>query len=142
MKVCSFFGHRDVSGIESLIYDTIIGLIEKDNISVFYVGSNGNFDAMAKSAVLKAKKIYPNIKLFLILAYMPTEKTKISHDFDASLYPENLELAPKRFAISYRNKWIVNQSDTIVFYVKNSFGGACSAKKQAEKLNKNIINLV
>ena len=60
--------------------------------------------------------------------------------YDYSLYPP-IEKTPLKFAISKRNKWIVNEADLIIAYVSRNYGGAYSALKYAEKLKKKIINL-
>ena len=50
MKSCTFFGHRDTKKeIEPIIKSTLIELIEKNNVNIFYVGNNGNFDMIVKN---------------------------------------------------------------------------------------------
>ena len=48
---------------------------------------------------------------------------------------------PLRFAISYRNKWMIEQSDYVVTYVNHSWGGAAQFKELAEKKGKTVIEL-
>ena len=47
---------------------------------------------------------------------------------------------PPRFAIDYRNKWMIDHSDVIT-YVRRSFGGAAKSKTLAAKKNKTVIEL-
>jgi hypothetical protein len=54
-----------------------------------------------------------------------------------TLLPDGIETAPRRFAISFRNKWMVNKSDFVICYITHSFGGAAQyvelAKRQGKK---------
>lgn len=133
----TFFGHKDTpKEIEPTLRSTLIDLIENKNVTVFYVGNNGNFDTIQLEDL---SQTYP-ITYSVVLAYLPTEKNKYD-DLTNTIYPEGLETVPKRFAISWRNKWMIQQSDIVVTYVIHNFGGAAQFKKIAEKLSKYIINL-
>ncbi len=48
---------------------------------------------------------------------------------------------PFRFGIEYRNKWMIENSDYVVTYVRRSFGGAAKFKALAERKKKNVINI-
>ena len=138
--VCTFFGHKDTpKEIEPTLRSTLIDLIENKNVNVFYVGNNGNFDTMVRRQLEDLSRIYP-ITYSVVLAYLPTEKNKYDN-LTNTIYPEGLETVPKLFAISWRNKWMVHQSDVVVTYVSHNFGGAAHFKEMAEKLNKHVINL-
>lgn len=54
---------------------------------------------------------------------------------------EGLENAPRKFAISKRNRWLIEHCDTVIAYVKYSTGGAAQFKELAEKKQKWIINI-
>ena len=138
--VCSFFGHKDTpKEIESTLRSTLIDLIENKNVKVFYVGNNGNFDTMVRRQLEDLSQTYP-ITYSVALAYLPTEKNKYDN-LTNTIYPEGLETVPKRFAISWRNKWMIQQSDVVVTYVTHNFGGAAQFKDMAEKQGKNVTNL-
>lgn len=138
--VCTFFGHKDTpKEIEPTLRSTLIDLIENKNVNMFYVGNNGNFDTMIRHQLEDLSHIYP-ITYSVVLAYLPTEKNKYDNSSN-TIYPEGLETVPKRFAISWRNKWMIQQSDIVVTYVTHSFGGAARFKEMAERLNKHVINL-
>lgn len=139
--VCTFFGHKDTSNeIEPTLRSTLIDLIENKNVNVFYVGNNGNFDNMVRRQLEDLSKTYP-ITYSVVLAYLPTEKNKYDN-LTNTIYPEGLETVPKRFAISWRNKWMIQQSDVVVTYVTHNFGGAWQFKEMAERAGKEVINLV
>ena len=138
--VCTFFGHKDTpKEIEPTLRSTLIDLIENKNVNVFYVGNNGNFDTMVRCQLEDLSQTYP-ITYSVVLAYLPTEKNKYDN-LTNTIYPEGLETVPKRFAISWRNKWMIQQSDVVVTYVTHNFGGAWQFKGMAERLNKHVINL-
>lgn len=138
--VCTFFGHKDTpKEIEPTLRSTLIDLIENKNVNVFYVGNNGNFDAMVRRQLEDLSHTYP-ITYSVVLAYLPTEKNKYDN-LSNTIYPEGLETVPKRFAISWRNKWMIQQSDVVVTYVTRTYGGAWQFKVAAERQNKTVIKL-
>ena len=140
MATVTFFGHKDTpKEIEPTLRSTLIDLIENKNVNVFYVGNNGNFDTMVRRQLEDLSQTYP-IAYSVVLAYLHTEKNKYDN-LTNTIYPEGLETVPKRFAISWRNKWMIQQSDIVVTYVNHNFGGAAQFKEMAESLGKIAINL-
>ncbi|MDO4565554.1 MAG: hypothetical protein Q4C04_08070 [Clostridia bacterium] len=142
MSACTFCGHHDASlDLLPLLQTAIESLITGKRVSRFYVGNHGNFDSMALSALREAKRNHPHISYFVVLAYMPVEKDAFPIYGDAeTLFPAGLETAPRRFAITYRNRWMVGQSDFLIAYVRRSFGGAAQTLNYA-KNRLTIINL-
>ena len=133
----TFFGHKDTpKSIEPVLRSTIIELIEKQNVTEFYVGNQGNFDIMVHRQLRELSLIYP-INYSVVWAYLPNK----NNGSENTIYPEGLESVPKRFAISHRNKWMINQSDIVVTYFARSFGGAWQFKLAADKKRKIIIEL-
>ena len=138
--VCTFFGHKDTpKEIEPTLRSTLIDLIENKNVNVFYVGNNGNFDTMVRRQLEDLSQTNP-ITYSVVLAYLPTEKNKYDN-LTNTIYPEGLETVPNRFAISSRNKWMIQQSDVVVTYVTHNFGGAAQFKEMAERLQKIVVSL-
>ena len=138
MATVTFFGHRDTpKKIESALRLTLIDLIENKNATVFYVGNHGSFDAMVRRQLEDLSKTYP-IKYYIVLAYMPGKNDKPD---EHSILPEGIESVPRRFAINYRNKWMLGKSDIVVTYVTRNFGGAWEFKQMAEKMKRNIIGI-
>lgn len=136
---CAFFGHRDAPlEIREKLKKTIISLIEERDVTEFYVGNNGNFDRMALSVLKELSGMYPQINYYVVYAYFPE---KGGEDFEHTIYPEGIETVPKRFAIDYRNRWIVGRADIVVAYVKNSYGGAAKFVDMAERQGRDVINL-
>lgn len=137
--VCTFFGHRDTYDLErDKLKQAIIKEIEENGADTFYVGNHGNYDRMVFSVLKELKDIYTKISVNVVLAYLPKDN---SEDLLYTVFPEGIELVPKRFAINFRNKWMIEQSDMVIAFVQSSFGGAAKFVEMARKKRKTIINL-
>ena len=138
-KTCCFFGHREVT---HNIKDKLIAIIEKliteDNVTEFYVGHQGQFDWMVYSVLKELKAKYPQIRFTVVLAYMPDEYIRELYGED-TLFPDGLENVPKKFAISKRNDWMIQQSEIAVCYVHKITGGAAKFREKAEKKGLKIL---
>ncbi|MBR1984210.1 MAG: DUF1273 domain-containing protein [Clostridia bacterium] len=146
-KYCSFFGHgdfRESEDLECRIKSEIADCVENRKIYNFWLGGYGGYDSCCARYVKEMKDIYPQIKSYLVLAYIHNkmddyDKEYIAKMFDGTIYPP-LEKVPLRYAISKRNQWIVDNSDYIIFYVNYSWGGACKSFEYANKKHKDYIN--
>ncbi len=137
MAVCTFFGHHDCPNeAKNRLYIETEKLITTRSVTKFYIGNHGNFDYLATNIVKDLQKKFPQIQYCTVLAYLP-----IKNDIDNSVYPEGLELVPKRFAISKRNEWMIAQSDFVICYVDREYGGAAQFVKKAIRKNKTVINI-
>lgn len=138
--VCTFFGHKDTpKEIEPTLRSTLIDLIENKNVAMFYIGNNGKFDTMVRRQLEDLSRTY-SITYSVVLAYLPTKKNKYDN-LTNTIYPEGIETVPKRFAISWRNKWMIQQSDIVVTYVTHALGGASQFKDIAKRKGKFILEL-
>ena len=109
----TFCGHAQISQsekIEKWLYDVTQKLIEQ-GATTFYLGGYGAFDSLAASVLREQKKQYPQIELVLVLAYLNTGRN--TSGYDSTVYPP-LETVPRRFAISHRNRWMVESADVVV----------------------------
>ena len=140
--VCCFFGHRDTpSTVKPDLIECITSLTE-EGVTEFLVGNQGAFDAIVLSALRLVKEQHPHITYNVVLAYMPAAKEEYTYaDPMETMYPEGLESVPKKFAISWRNDWMLKESDIVVCYVRHSFGGSGKFVEKAIKQNKRVINL-
>ena len=145
--IITFFGHTDFPA-EEKSRTAVISVLEErvgnENVE-FYLGGYGNFDSFALSCCKEYKKNHENASLVFVTPYITEEYQKnhlseISKNFDSVIYPE-IEQVPLRFAISYRNRYMVDSADLIICYVKREYGGAYQAIKYARKKGKQIINL-
>ena len=105
----------------------------------FYVGNQGHFDRMALSCLRIIKREYPDLTYAVVLAYLPTEPDL--YEPDETVLPEGIETVPNRFAIDFRNRWMIDHADNVIAYVTHSWGGAAKHLKSAENKRKTIINL-
>ena len=138
MAICTFFGHRDCpDSIRLKLREVLVDLITQYNVDMFFVGNEGKFDSTAHSVLQNLKNEYPQINYAVVLAYMPSKQTKC----DDTMLPEGIESIHPRYAISWRNNWMLQQSDYVVTYITHSWGGAAQYAKKAKKMNKHIIVL-
>lgn len=132
---CFFIGHRDTP---KTIYPELIKEIENHivffGVNEFIVGHYGSFDLMAGRAVFELKAKYPAVKLVMLLPYLPVEnRVQIPDYFDDSLYPDNMEKVPKKYAIIRANRYAVDISDYLIAYVSHPGSSARDILEYASK---------
>lgn len=134
----TFCGHKEVSDqerVEEWLRQVCAELIEQ-GADEFFLGGYGRFDFMCASVLREMKKVYPAIRLILVLPYL--NSSMLTEGYDETVYPP-LESVPKRFAISRRNEWMVRESEVVVAYVIYGFGGAATTMDYARRKKKTII---
>ena len=143
MPACTFFGHRDCpSSIKPKPREALIDLIENHTVDMFYVGQQGAFDSMVRSVLKELVSLYPHINYAVVLERIPPKRDEFDiRDYSDTMLPEGIETVHPRFAISWRNKWMIKQSDYVVTYVTHSWGGAAQFAELAEKQKKTVINV-
>ena len=143
MSACTFFGHRDCpSSIKSKLRKVLIDLIESHVVDMFYVGQQGSFDSMVRSVLKELVSLYPHINYAVVLERIPPKRDEFdTRDYTDTMLPEGIETVHPRFAISWRNKWMIKQSDYVVTYITHSWGGAAQFAELAEKQKKTMINV-
>ena len=73
---------------------------------------------------------------------MPREKKECDYtDYSDTMLPEGIENVPPRFAISWRNKWMLKQADMVITYITHSWGGAAQFADLAKRQRKQVINI-
>lgn len=147
----SFFGHRiidDYLTAEQKLYELLRIIISRGDREVeFLVGRNGDFDLMTASVVRRLKKELnaENVFLTLVLPYETAELRNNAEAFET--YYDSIEISEAsadknfKYAITARNRDMIDRSDMVVVYVKNQSGGAYQSLRYAEKNDKRIINL-
>lgn len=143
MAICTFFGHGNCPDfIAPLLQSTIEKLILHNSVTMFYVGDHGRFDALVRASLRKLKNKYSQIEYAVVLAYMPKERGfLLDTNYSDTMFPEGIETVPPRFAISWRNKWMLKQSEYVITYITHSWGGAAQFAELAEKQHKTVYNL-
>ena len=141
MAACTFFGHRDCpANIQPRLRAAIVDLIENAGVDMFYVGRQGAYDAMVRSVLKELVRIYPHVQYAVVLERMPQKRDELE-DFSDTMLPEGIEAVHPRFAISWRNRWMLRQSDFVVAYVTHSWGGAAQFVAEARRMGKSIIEV-
>ena len=137
--ICALFGHHDCpSSIKIMLLKKIEEQIML-GVDTFYVGNNGNFDTIALSLLRQLKQVYSHINYAVVLAYLPTNLK--NYALAETLFPEGIETVPKRFAIDYRNRWIVSNSDIVICYINSHLSSADKYVQYAKNKGKEVINI-
>lgn len=146
--IVTFCGHSEFNRTEE--YEQILlDILERkigDSPANFYLGGYGDFDNFAYDCCKKYKATHPCVSLIFITPYMTIEyqnnHLKYQRErYDEIIYPE-IEDKPLKFAISYRNKWMVDQSDYIICGICHNWGGAYKTYQYARSKKKSIYNII
>ncbi len=141
MPSCTFFGHRDCPDtIKPRLREVLVDLIENHSVDMFYVGNQGRFDAIVRGVLRDLQHEDPQINYAVVLAYMPGKQTEYD-DYSDTMLPEGLESVHPRYAISWRNNWMLKQSDYVVAYITHSWGGAARYVEKAHTQEKFVVNI-
>lgn len=141
MASCTFFGHRECpDSVKVKLREVLIALITNHDVNMFFVGNQGQFDAIVRSVLRELKKEYPDINYAVVLAYMPGRQTEYD-DYSDTMLPEGVESVHPRYAISWRNNWMLRQSDYVVTYITHSWGGAYQHALKSVRQGKKVINI-
>ena len=135
----TFCGHKDVDN-RDLVKRWVTSVCRElimQGADEFFLGGYGGFDLLCASVLCELKETHPQIRLVLVLPYL--QNRICVEGYDETVYPP-LESVPKRFAISKRNEWMVQQSDILVAYVIHSWGGASKTLEYARRKKKRIIS--
>lgn len=140
--VCCFFGHRDApAGLAEHLLPVLSCLID-EGVDSFLVGNQGSFDSTVLHTLRLLKEKHPHITYNVVLAYMPGVKDEwLAYEPMETLYPEGLESVHPRYAISWRNKWMIQESDVVVACITRTWGGAAQFTELAQKKKKRVINI-
>lgn len=139
---CCFFGHKDVTRDLSEDLTAVLTKLIAEGVDSFLVGNQGNFDNIVLHTLRQMKKNYRHITYHVVLAYMPgSKKDWFPYEAMETYYPEGLETVHPRFAISWRNRWMIKESDVVVTYITHSWGGAAQFVELAERMHKRVINV-
>ena len=142
VMVITFFGHRETPpDVHPMLQAQIEAFIRRYNECIFYVGNHGHFDAMVIHILSNMKKRFPHIQCVVALAYMPSANNPKFPMGIETVVPEGIEKTPPRYAIIRRNRWMLEQADAVITYVKYSVGGASRFMEMARKKQKYVINL-
>ena len=145
----SFFGHRHIDNPLAIdtVLDAIIGSLLQNKAYVeFLVGRNGEFDQLASSAIRRCKReIRDNNSAHVwVLPYVTADFR--DHEDDYRAYYDEIEICDSaashyKSAFQSRNRYMVDRSDLVVFFVERHEGGAYQTMRYAMQQDKQYINL-
>ena len=134
MKTCFFIGHRDApESIYNRLLEAVECHISEYGVTDFVVGRYGNFDRLATRAVIEEKRHHADITLTLLMPYYRTDAESLPDGFDGSLFPDGLEIVPKRAAIMRANQYMIRHCDYLITYNKNRVGNTRKLVAEARK---------
>ena len=146
----SFFGHRyidDFNIASKMVEDIIYSLIQKHEYVEFMVGRDGDFDQIATSAIKQVQKNYAENRCDItwVMPYLKAEYSNNAESFDkyydyVIVCSKSNKVYPKQ-AIQVRNRYMVDHSDLVVFWVERLTGGAYQTMEYAKSQRKETINL-
>ena len=145
--ICCFAGHSDMNGSDAKekIKNIAQRLITEKNVTEFWVGNYGGFDACAASAVRELKLKYPDIKLILVIPYS-TKKIEGYRDwyeknYDKIMLADIPVTTPGKYKIIKANEYMVENSDFLICYIDHTWGGAYRTYNYAKRKKKEIFNV-
>ncbi len=145
--IVTFCGHSNFRGNEEQklkvleILEREVGMHNAD----LYLGGYGGFDEFAYECCKAYKESYPNVSLIFITPYITdsyqrNRLTALKAKYDRIFYPD-IENRPLKFAISYRNQWMVEESDLVICAINHDWGGAFQTYQYAKRKKKTIFNI-
>lgn len=140
-QTCTLFGHRECpETVKPILRAVLEELITVQGVTMFYVGHQGQFDRYARGILRQLKARYPHMEYAVVLAYLPTERREYDDHSDTML-PEGIEHVHPRFALDWRNRWMLDRADLLVTHVVHDWGGAAKYAEAARKRGKPVINI-
>lgn len=148
MSICAFFGHRDTpysERIEQKVEETVRNLIAQ-GVNEFWVCNEGNFDWISRLVMKKIKEEFMNrIYVCYISAYNPNKFSKMRRKWLEEryelIYPDEVADGHPKYAIERRNRYIADNVDYVICFVKYKTGGAYKAVQYAAEKGKKVINI-
>lgn len=133
----SFIGHRVVDEyrqVEEELDEVIELLHRKYGFIDFNVGRNGEFDELATQAVRRFRREWEEwCELTLVEPYPVANLDIIEKSYDSVIIPTDRKCHYKA-AIGERNKWLAENCDMMIVYIKRDYGGAYKCYKYAQEL--------
>ena len=148
-KICAFSGHRNLKALDfdNALLDRVVLNLIKTGTTEFLCGMAYGFDLAAAQTVLMYKKDY-DIKLTACLPCADqtdnfSENNKLKHSIILDCCDEVITLAPAYFkgCMHGRDRYMVENCDVLVCFLRRRSGGTFYTVNYARKLGKKIIEL-
>ena len=152
MKIfaASFFGQRQINNvfvIEQRLQEIIQELLIAKEYVEFLVGRDGEFDQLVASTIRRCKRTVRDDNSALVLALPYATAEYRNNELSFHEYYDEVQICTEaaehhfKSAHQIRNRFMVDRSDLVVFYVEHNSGGAYQTMQYAKKANVNIVNL-
>ena len=149
MKVCAFTGHRNLSGtdFDEHLLERVVKNLVINGYDRFLCGMAVGFDLKAAQAVLALKGLY-DVQLVACLpcanqAERFSAKNKKLYDEILSRCDDIIvmEMEYKNGCMQQRDRYLVDNCDTLVSFLRKTSGGTYYTVNYAKKTNKKIIEI-
>ena len=147
MTVCAFTGHRVLKELDYALMDRVIENLIKNGCRRFFCGMAKGFDMAAAESVISLMDRYP----VELVACIPCEgQSDNFSSTDRARYKRILEHCSEIITLSeeyysgcmqYRDRFMVDNSDTVLCHLRRKSGGTFYTVNYAKKLGKKIIEL-
>ncbi len=147
-KICSLFGHREVAITAELVsaVEKAIESVIKQGVTKFYFGGFGEFDSLCHKIVSAKRQEFGLVRVYCLederyLRINKRPKYLLDEDYEQFVY---LPLSYNSWytRIYYRNCEMIDNSDFVIFYIRNEEkSGAFKAYKYAKRKHKSIISV-
>lgn len=147
IESCAFAGHRVLKDLDYSLLDRVILNLVKSGCSRFYCGMAKGFDLAAAESLLSLKREYS----LELVACVPCERQSDSYSGgDRARYQRVLENCSEIIVLSgeyypgcmhVRDRFMVDNSDVILSYLRRKYGGTYYTVRYAESKGKKIIEL-
>ena len=149
-KICSFFGHRDITVTDKLYTNTEkeIMRVLNEGCRTFYFGGYGDFDDLCYQIVTKIKNARTDLSIERVYCVSQERylRKKVRY-FNPDDYDDIIYLTPSfegwYKSIYFRNCAMIDQSTFVIFYAeaRENSGAYKAYKYAARKKGKDIVNL-
>ena len=146
-KKCAFSGHRNLRAFDfdQALLDRVVLNLIKMGTTQFLCGMAYGFDLAAAETVLMYKKDY-DIKLIACLPCADQADTfskanKLKYENILSVCDEVITLSPSyhKGCMHERDRYMVDNSDVLVCFLRKNSGGTFYTVNYAKKLGKKVI---
>ena len=148
MSTCSFTGHRELVDLDVALMDRVIKNLIKNGCKRFLCGMAQGFDLTAAESVVEFKRQYPEVEL---VACVPCEgQSRYFSSTDKARYARVIKNCAEVIVLSdryyqgcmhLRDRFMVDNSDVVVCYLRKKSGGTYYTVKYANSQNKKVIEL-
>ena len=148
VQTCAFSGHRVLTDLDTNLLDRVLLNLIKNGCGRFLCGMARGFDMTAAESVIALKKEYPHIELVACIPCEDQSSVMSARDRERyfrilSLCSEKIVLTDRYFngCMQARDRFMVDNSDLLLCYLRRSYGGTYYTVGYAKKCDKKIIEL-